>query len=54
MFNDRLSINAIVCHFVLLMLHSVYTDVQSAKDSTLVLLNAHAYILNALSKGYSI
>ena len=38
MFNDRLSINAMVCQFVLLTLHS------------LVLLNCHAYIKRGIER----
>ena len=51
MFNDRLSINAMVCQFVLLTLHSVCTNVcTGAIYSTFVLLNVHAYITLAIER----
>ena len=45
MFNDRFSINAIVCQFVLLTLHS-----KGALDFTLALLNVHAYIKRTIER----
>ena len=50
-FNDRLSINAMVCQFVLLTLHSVCTNVQ--RCYRLHLDATECSMLNALLKGYS-
>ena len=50
MFNDRLSINATVCQFVLLTLHSCAQMSKGAIDCTLVLLNVHAYVKRAVER----
>ena len=55
MFKDRLSINAMVCQFVLLTLHFVCTNVQRCYRLHLGAIEGSCIIiLIVLSKGYSI